>query len=210
MAPRSTFAMEIDWGPSFILKSIKHALSKSRFWRIMGGGGCTHTYYTCPTISLYVNEVVQIFTDFRFSPLLFLWFCSGIMKICRNTTCKDISVPVAITDDLDHGLQVVLLLAASLGLFIDMTELFYEVQSTVLCVCCLWFFCNYFQFISTLNLGRINMLIPRASLKISVIPKIAQSNTSGSYFLERVYSQNKSGSHLRFYGAVNGSPYGPC
>ena len=46
--------MEFDWKPSFMSKSILHALQKSRFWRIMGGGGCTHTYYTCPT-----NKVIS-------------------------------------------------------------------------------------------------------------------------------------------------------
>ena len=39
MAPKSTFAMEIDWEHYFMLKSIKHYFFKSRFWRIMRGGG---------------------------------------------------------------------------------------------------------------------------------------------------------------------------
>ena len=54
MAKKSTFAMAIDWGHSFMLKSIKNALSKSRFWRIMGGGGGVHAHL------LYMSDYNRI------------------------------------------------------------------------------------------------------------------------------------------------------
>ena len=77
--------MEIDWDLLLCWKVSKMLYKKVVFGRSWVGGGCTHAYYTFPTISVHVCcSVFHTIMDFNLNEFLFVIFYLCALRPWRH------------------------------------------------------------------------------------------------------------------------------